>query len=318
MGFLLKGDRTGNFRVNAQDEGKRLDVYMAEQLGISRNRAQILIREGHIKVNGDECKKHHLISHRELVTWEIPLPPSEEIIPEDLPLKIYHDDEDILIVSKPAPMVVYPGPGHPHGTLANALISTHPEITGVGGRGRPGIVHRLDRDTSGLMVIAKNHGSYNTLVRLMKERLVKREYLALVDGVIDEESGTVDAPMGRSLRHRKRMAVLPFGGRRAVTHYRVLERFSDYTLIEVTLETGRTHQIRVHMTYTGHPVAGDNEYGRHRGGIPPGLDRHFLHAYRLSFSHPSSGKTVEFKDPMPDELEMVLKNLRDEKKRESH
>lgn len=303
---------SGSVEVNPGDNGKRLDVFLSSVTGLSRSRVQALIAAGLVSVDGRPARKNHLVTSREEVTWEVPIPASEEIIPQELPLDIVFEDECLVVVDKPPGMVMYPGHGHTENTLVNALLSRFPDIAGVGGKGRPGVFHRLDRDTSGLVAIARTEEAYQRMVEMVGERRVERVYLALVTGDIPASHGTIDAPMGRSGENRKRMAVRQFGGRDAVTRFRVVERFSSgYTLVEASLETGRTHQIRVHFAHIGHPVAGDPEYSRGRGRRELDLARQFLHARRLSFEHPVGGEKLAFESDLPDDLARVLEVLRE-------
>jgi 23S rRNA pseudouridine1911/1915/1917 synthase len=301
----------GSVRIQPADEGQRLDVFLASLTGLSRNRVQGLISDGRVFINGKPARKNHLLGVDEEVSWELPPREPEEVTPEDIDLNVVYEDESIVVLDKPAGMVMYPGPGHSGKTLLNALLSRYPDIAGVGGAGRPGMFHRLDRDTSGLVAVARTEGAYLAMVEKIKNREVEREYLALVTGEITGESGRIDAPMGRSVSNRKRMSVRQYGGRRAVTDFKVTERFSlEYTLVKVSLETGRTHQIRVHFSHIGHPVAGDPEYSRGKGRRELGLSRQFLHACRLRFSHPVTGEPLVFNSELPDDLNQVLYYLR--------
>ena len=293
------------------DEGGRLDLFISTHASVSRSKAQRLISDGLVTVDGIPARKNHCLATGDEISWEIPAPESETIVPEEHALVIAYEDDDIIVVDKPAEMVMYPGPGHSGGTLLNALLSRYPEIEGVGGKGRPGVFHRLDRGTSGLVAIARSERAYEAMVEEMRDRKVERVYLALVVGSVATESGTIDAPMGRSRGNRKRMAVDRSTGRRAVSRFRVLERFShDFTMVEVTLETGRTHQIRVHFAHIGHPVAGDPEYSRGRAGKQLGLERQFLHAGRLTFEHPVTGERISLASKLPEDLQAVLDRLR--------
>jgi len=306
----LTGAR-GSATAGHADEGERLDIFITEHAGISRSRAQKLISDGNVLVGGEPGRKNHALSSGESVSWEVPPPEPEDIVPQEIPILIVYEDEHIIVIDKPADMVMYPGPGHPSGTLLNALLARYPELVGVGGRGRPGVFHRLDRGTSGLVAVARNEQAYSAMVEKMQARQVERVYLALVVGSIPAQTGTIDAPMGRSRGNRKRMAVDQYAGRRAVSTFEVLERFdSDFTLVEVALETGRTHQIRVHFSHIGHPVAGDPEYSRGRSARQLGLYRQFLHARRLSFDHPVTGERMVFDSELPADLEGVLEWLR--------
>ncbi len=289
------------FHVAADDAGRRLDVVLAARADVSRAVAARLIDAGAVTVDGKAARKGHVVRAGETVAYELPSEEASVLAAEDVPLEIVYEDEWLLVVDKPAGVVVHPAPGHEHGTLVHGLVGH-----GIrGGHGlRPGIVHRLDKETSGLLIVARRDDAYRRLVAAMARRSVRRVYLALLDGDLPQEEGTVDAPIGRHLRDRKRMSVHTAHPRPAVTHFRVLARASGYTLAEIRLETGRTHQIRVHMAALGYPVAGDATYGgRPR---PPGLSRHFLHAARLSFPHPEDGRELSFASPLPSELAAFL------------
>ena len=243
---------------------------------------------------------------------EIPPAPAQELLPEPIALAIVHEDEHVLVVDKPAGMVVHPGAGISRGTLAAGVLAHAPEIASVGGQRRPGVVHRLDKGTSGLLVLAKTVLAYHALVAQLAAREVTREYLAIVDGRLARVEGRVDAAIGRDPHHRQRMAIRPTGqGRRAVTRFLVLERFDDFTLVRCRLETGRTHQIRVHLASLGHPVAGDAVYGRGRLHLPVDLEGVALHAARLVFVHPVTRERMEFSTPLPPRLARFLSHLRD-------
>jgi len=294
-------------RPERADLGKRLDRYVADQLpDLSRGTVQTLIATGHVRVDGQQRKPKFRMTPGEVVSVEIPPPEIDEILPDPIPLTIVHEDADVIVIDKPAGMVVHPAPGHPRGTLANALLSHVPGIS-VGGSQRPGIVHRLDKDTSGLIVAAKTDRGRTSLVSQWENRSVEKTYLALVAGSVADEEATIDAPIGRDPKNRQRMAVLR-SGRPAVTRFQVVERFPNATLLELSIETGRTHQIRVHLAFIGHPIIGDQLYGRPRG-MEPELDRQFLHASALAFQLPS-GTRLRLEAPLPDDLEGVLEQLR--------
>lgn len=303
--------RSFRCRVEAGDAGKRLDVFLAERTGITRSRVQELIALGKARVGGEARGKQYRLRPGEEVSLEVPPPEPAEPRPQDLGLRVLYQDEHLAVVSKPAGMVVHPAAGHREGTLVNAALFSLQGLSGIGGMQRPGIIHRLDRDTSGLLVVAKEDRAHLLLQEMVRERALKRFYLALVHGVPASTLGTVEAPVGRDPRDRKKMAVTSRGGKPAVTHFRVLEDFGTASLLEVELVTGRTHQIRVHLSYIGHPVAGDATYGR-RGRLERelGLNRQFLHAHRLRFSHPFTGQPMEFEDPLPEDLAGALKRLR--------
>ncbi len=304
---------TSVLTVDPAGAGTRLDRWLSAQLpALSRVRLRALIDAGHVRVDGKARKAAHRLRGGERLAIEIPPPVPEELVPEPSPLPIVHEDEHVLVLDKPAGLVVHPGAGHARGTLAAALLAHAPGIAGVGGPRRPGIVHRLDKNTSGLLVVAKTKAAYEALVEQLGRRAVTRRYLAIVHGRLRSDAGVVDKPIGRHLHDRVRMAVRPAGqGKRAVTRYRVLERFANFTLLEATLETGRTHQIRVHMASLGHPVAGDDVYGgRRRPPVPVPLDGLALHAAVLAFVHPVSGRRMEFTSPLPRRIEGLLSHLR--------
>jgi 23S rRNA pseudouridine1911/1915/1917 synthase len=298
------------YTVSAEEKGDRLDRFVARSTGMTRTQAQRLVACGAIRVNGEILSKHHRLREGENVEVELPDPEAAEPSPQDIPVEILYQDSELAVISKPAGLVVHPAAGHAEGTLVNALLYAIDDLSGIGGVLRPGIVHRLDRDTSGLMVVAKSDLSHVRLQEMIKQRVLKRFYLALVHGIPATRLGTVDAPVGRDARDRKRMAVTSESGRPAVTHFRVEREFKDCALLEVELGSGRTHQIRVHLSYIGHPVAGDREYGV-RGELERelGLERQFLHAFRLEFPHPVGGEDLAFEDPLPQDLERALRIL---------
>ena len=291
--------------------GTRADRFVADVSGLSRSHVQRLIAAGHLTLEGRPLKANAVLPAGAHLSFEVPEPEEPAITAEPLPLRVVYEDDDLLVVDKPAGLVTHPAPGHAHGTLVNALVAL-PGATygGIAGVARPGIVHRLDRDTSGLLMVAKNDAAQASLSAQLKARRVKKTYLALVAGSVAAGSGRIEAPVGRDPAHRTRMAVVA-SGRAATTGYRVRERFDGWTLLEVDLITGRTHQIRVHLAAIDHPVAGDPVYagGRARRG-PPGLARLFLHAWRLEFTAPGDGHLVRVTADLPDELEAVLADLR--------
>jgi 23S rRNA pseudouridine1911/1915/1917 synthase len=290
-----------------EDLGVRLDRYVADQLpDLSRGTVQGLIESGQVRVDGQQRKPKFRMTPGEVVTVEIPPPRIDEILLDPIPLAIVYEDTDVIVVDKPAGMVVHPAPGHQRGTLANALVAHVPGIA-VGGSQRPGIVHRLDKDTSGLIVAAKTDRGRTALVTQWEDRSVEKTYLALVSGVVEDEEAIIDAPIGRDPKNRQRMAVVR-SGRPAVTRFHVVERFPSTTLLEASIETGRTHQIRVHLAFIGHPVVGDQLYGRARL-TEPRLDRQFLHASRLGFRLPD-GVPLRLEAALPDDLQAVLEELR--------
>jgi 23S rRNA pseudouridine1911/1915/1917 synthase len=299
--------------VSSETAGERLDRWLAAQLpGVSRARLQTLIDAGLVRVDGAQRKAAHHVVAGERVEVEIPPLPPETLEPEPIALTVVHEDEHVLVLDKPAGMVVHPGAGHARGTLAAAVLAHAPGTAGVGGPRRPGVVHRLDKDTSGLLVVAKTTVAYESLTTQLLARTVRRVYHAVVHGRVAGTDGTVDQAIGRHPHDRTRMAVRPAGrGRRAVTRWRVLERFADFTHLEARLETGRTHQIRVHLAYLGHPVAGDTVYGaRRRGPLPVPMEGLALHAVALAFLHPASGQLVELTSALPARIERLLSHLR--------
>ena len=290
--------------VSKEEEGKRLDVFLMEkQPEYTRSRIQNLIKEGRVKVRGKEMKANYRVKDGDEIVMVIPAPKEITVKPENIPLDIMYEDADIVVINKPVGMVVHPAAGHYSGTLVNALLFHCKDLSGIGGKLRPGIVHRLDKDTSGILVAAKNDTAHLSLSEQLKERAVKREYFALVHGIIKEKYGTIDAPVGRHPRERKKMAVTKGRGRKAVTHFEVLERFPKHTFLKLKLETGRTHQIRVHLSYIGHPVLGDNVYGPRKK--KPGISHQVLHAGILGFTHPRKGDYIEFSAPLPESFKEI-------------
>jgi len=297
--------------LQAERGGVRVDKYVAEAVpDLSRAAVQRLIDEGRILVNGAVVKASYRLEPGDAISVEIPPPVDVSIAPEAIPLDVVYEDADILVVNKPAGMVVHPAFGHASGTLVNAVLAHCPDLAGVGGELRPGIVHRLDKDTSGLIVVAKGDAALRDLQAQFKGREVRKAYLALVEGHVSPPTGLIDAPIGRDPRARKKMAVVPRGGREAQTEYRALEFYDAHTLVEAHPLTGRTHQIRIHMAFIGHPIVGDPVYGfrKQRAKAP----RLFLHAARLGFRLPSTGEWREFQAPLPDDLAAVLERLRTE------
>jgi len=298
--------------------GERLDRFLARRLGLSRSRCASLIDEGMVRVGGDPAKKSETLRGGEIVEVVVPPPVALDAQPEDLPLDVLYEDEHLLVLDKAPGMVVHPAPGHLRGTLVNALLYRVKDLSGIGGRLRPGIVHRLDKDTSGLMVVAKGDEAHVALSNAIRRREVRRVYLAVAWGHLTESPLTIDAPIGRDPRDRKRMAVVE-GGRRALTRVRIRERWPAAELLDVALKTGRTHQIRVHLGYVGHPVVGDPVYGARWGRGMGGADRvwakemqdraprQLLHASDLAFSHPVSGKEMRFHAEPPQDMAAVVR-----------
>lgn len=301
--------RTETLTVSSSEAGTRLDKFLAGRLpDLSRSHLQRIIEDGAVLVDSTERRGSYKVREGDQITIAVPPATPVGLIPEKIPLSIIYEDDDVIVLNKPADLVVHPAPGHPAGTLVNAILAHCPDLS-INGSIRPGIVQRLDRDTSGLMVIAKSDRGKISLVEQLTERMVLKEYLALVEGVPDIDEAFIEGPIGRSPTDRKKMAVVP-GGRPARTRYRVIERFRSSALLRVRIYTGRTHQIRVHLAQIGHPVVGDRLYGRPGPSMP--LDRPFLHAARLGFRLPGTGEFVEFSAPLPPELEVVLQRLRGE------
>lgn len=310
--------------VHASEAGQRLDQYLARKVpALSRTRLKNLITDQSVLVNDHPAKPSYRVRSGDIVEIELPPPPLLELIPEPLPLDIVYEDDDLIVINKPAGMVVHPGAGVNRGTVANALAYYFQQLPTVGGMIRPGIVHRLDKETSGLMVIAKSDLAHERLAEQLQQRRVRKLYQALVIGRVGPvgHQGRVDQPIGRHPTHRTVMAVRPRGkGREALTLYRVMELIGEFSLLEIEIKTGRTHQIRVHLAWLGFPVVGDAVYGRDRlSRIKPpelrravdALGRHFLHATRLQFAHPRTGALLEFTSPLPRELDAFLAHLRD-------
>jgi 23S rRNA pseudouridine1911/1915/1917 synthase len=293
------------FVVDEDEDGRRADVVVADRAGVTRTLAQRALRGGDVTVGGEVVRPGRRLAAGELVAGAVPAPTFAPPEPEDIPVVVRYEDDRVLVVSKPAGLVTHPARGHDTGTLVNALLGRGGALAGLGTT-RPGIVHRLDKDTSGLLLVAKDDAAHAHLVAALRARQVERRYLALIRGRPAAPSGTVDAPVGRHPRHRKLMAVVP-EGRPAVTHYRTVAASDEVTLVDVSLETGRTHQIRVHLSHLGHPVVGDRAYGgRGEPATRLGLDRPFLHSWRLAFPHPDGGRRVDVADPLPDELGAAL------------
>ncbi len=275
----------------------RLDSFIAGETELSRTQAQRMIHEGEILLNGKAVKPNAMTQLGDLVDITYPDPVETDVLPENIPLDILYEDKDLLVINKPQGMVVHPSAGHENGTLVNALLYHIHDLSGIGGELRPGIVHRIDKMTSGLLVVAKNDAAHRALSDQFRDHSAHRSYAALVDGNLREDSGTIDAPLARHPVDRKRMAIVA-GGREAVTHWHVAARYGQYTLLQIELETGRTHQIRVHLASIQHPVTGDDVYGREKR--PFGLSGQALHGYRLVLKHPVTGEKMVFYAPLPD------------------
>lgn len=292
-----------------EDAGARLDAFLAGKMEKTRSSVQKLIEEENVRLNGAPAVKNARLREGDRVEATEPPPEVPDVKPQNIPLDIVYEDQDLLVVNKPKGMVVHPAAGNPDGTLVNALLfHCGDSLSGINGVIRPGIVHRIDKDTSGLLIVAKNDRAHQSLAEQIAVHSFTRIYNAVVYGIVKEEEGTVSAPIGRHPTDRKRMAVLSSGGREAVTHYRVLERFPGFTLVECRLETGRTHQIRVHMAHIGHPVAGDPVYGPKK--CITELQGQCLHARVIGFIHPATGEYLEFDSGLPPYFERFLEKLR--------
>ena len=288
--------------------GKRLDAYLADSIDdLTRSAAANLIEAGAVLVSGRAAAKSYKIAGGETVEVTLPEPEPIDAVPQDIPLDVVYEDSDVIVVNKPSGMVVHPAPGHADGTLVNALLYHCGEsLSGIGGALRPGIVHRIDRDTSGLIIAAKNDAAHQSLTSQLSDHTLGRTYECIVTGNLREDAGTVDAPIARHPTDRKKMAVVP-GGRNAVTHWEVIARYPGYTHVRCRLETGRTHQIRVHMAYLGHPILGDTVYGNKKE--VPGLTGQCLHAVGLRFLHPRTGELVQLSCELPEEFTKMLKKI---------
>ena len=286
-------------------DGQRIDSYLAEELDLSRSKIQKLIKEKKVLVNGKDVNSSYSIRLNDEIEVNDNLDYDIKFEPENILLDIVYEDGDLIVLNKESGMVVHPAPGHYTGTLVNALLYHYPNI---GEGNRPGIVHRLDKDTSGLMIVAKNEWSLEKLSSMISTKVVERKYLAIVDGIIKHETGEIDAPIGRDLNNRQKMAVTDINGKEAITHFKVLERFKNNTLVECKLETGRTHQIRVHMAYIGYPVTNDPLYGRGRATEFGQM----LHSYSIRFKHPRTGEELFFTSKPPKKFNEILEMLRSE------
>lgn len=294
------------YTATINQETGRIDKVAANLFAdVSRSQVQTAIKNQQLQVNGQIVKAKYQVQPADEIKLSLPEPEPIDAQPEPMALDIVYEDDQVIVVNKPQGMVVHPAPGHLHGTLVNGLLA-HGQLSSINGKIRPGIVHRIDRDTSGLLMVAKTDVAHQALTAQLKDKTNLREYVALVHGVIAEETGTIDAPLARDPKNRKRQAIVA-GGRHAVTHFKVIERFSDYTLIRCRLETGRTHQIRVHLQYIKHPVAGDPLYGPKK--TLPGHGQ-FLHAEKLGFTHPTTGQWLEFQAPLPEIFTETLAKLR--------
>ncbi|WP_096435482.1 RluA family pseudouridine synthase [Alteribacter populi] len=293
-------------------KGKRIDKVLADLYEqFSRSQIQQMIQDGHIKVNDDTVKSNYKVAEGDNITIEEKDPEVLDVVAEDLNLDIVYEDEDVLVVNKPRGMVVHPAPGHTSGTLVNGLMAHCSDLSGINGVIRPGIVHRIDKDTSGLLMVAKNDRAHESLVEQLKAKTTKRVYHAIVHGVISHDTGTIDAPIGRDTDDRQSMTVTEKNSRDAVTHFQVLSRYKNHTHVACELETGRTHQIRVHMKYIGFPIVADPKYGPRKKSTFP-IEGQALHAALLGFVHPKTGEELTFEAPLPEDMVACLEQLKRE------
>lgn len=295
--------------VEENSQNKRIDSYLVEKkVNLSRTLIQKMLEDEKILVNGKKQKPSYKPEEGDVITIEIPKPEETNLKPQNIPIDIIYEDNDIIVVNKPKGMVVHPANGNPDGTLVNAILAICKDsLSGIGGEIRPGIVHRLDKDTSGLLIVAKNDQAHINMSKQIQDRKVIKKYIALVKGVIAEDSATIDMPIARSTKDRKKMAVDP-KGKEAITHFKVLKRYDKYTLLEIKIDTGRTHQIRVHMAYIGHPVVGDMQYSNGKNEF--GVEGQMLHSKYLEFDHPITGKRLKLEAPLPQYFIEVLEKLR--------
>ena len=302
-------DDIREFLVEEDEDGDRLDVYLADQfVDMSRSYIQKIIKDKKVTVNGKVEKAKYLVKEEDKIVIEIPKPKVLEVVPQDIPIEIVYEDDDIIIVNKPQGMVVHPAPGNYEGTLVNAILyHCKGNLSSINGVIRPGIVHRIDKDTSGILMIAKNNNAHNCLAEQLKDHSITREYEFICHGVFKEDNVTVDRPIGRNPKDRLKMAIVP-NGKRAVTHFEVIERFNGYTHVRARLETGRTHQIRVHAMSINHPLVGDPVYGPKNSKIK--LNGQALHAKKLGFIHPTTKEYVEFNSELPNYFQKLLEKLR--------
>ncbi|SDM91233.1 23S rRNA pseudouridine1911/1915/1917 synthase [Paenibacillus sp. yr247] len=295
--------------VEKQYAKERIDKFITDALeeDVSRTLIQQWVKDGHVKVNGKAIKPNYKLSEHDVIGLQIPEPQGVELAAENIPLNVVYEDADVIVINKQRGLVVHPAPGHYSGTLVNALMYHCKDLSGINGELRPGIVHRIDKDTSGLIMSAKNDKAHASLAEQLKAHTVNRKYVALVHGNLQHDQGTIDAPIGRDSHDRKMYTVTEKNSKQAVTHFVVIERFGDFTLVELKLETGRTHQIRVHMKFIGHPLVGDPMYGKSKGML---MDGQALHAAILGFKHPRTGEWLQFEAPIPADMEYLLQTIR--------
>ncbi|MEI3116623.1 MAG: RluA family pseudouridine synthase [Merdibacter sp.] len=299
-----------NLKFQTEEKGQRIDKYLCEQTQLTRSRIQQLIEQGAVVVNGKATKSNYKINTGDLIEVSYEDLSELDVVAQDIPLDIRYEDSDVIVINKPRGMVVHPANGNQQGTLVNALLYHCKDLSGINGVLRPGIVHRIDKDTTGLIIVAKNDKAHLELSKQLQDKTVNRLYYALVHGTFAHDYGTIDAPIGRDETDRQKMAVTEKNSKEARTHFRVLERFKDYSLVECRLETGRTHQIRVHMRYIDHPIVGDEKYGYRR---TMKIGGQLLHAHQLEFIHPSTGEKMVVEAEIPQDFAEVLQRLRAER-----
>lgn len=309
MEFIEDGIEAGleTITAEAEDAGTRADVFLAAKLGVSRSNMQKLLEDGRVKRGEKIIKANYKVRAGEMFVVDIPEPEPIEAVPENIPLDIIYEDDDVVVLNKARGMVVHPAPGNYTGTLVNALLYHCSNLSGINSAIRPGIVHRLDKDTSGIMIVAKNDAAHISLSQQIQSKTAVRTYLAVVRGNIKTDSGTIETQIARDKTDRKKMAVVKEGGRDAITDYEVLERFGKYTLVRCKLRTGRTHQIRVHMEYLGYPLVGDPKYSPMK--TPFGIKGQALHSHTLEFTHPRTGERMKFEAPLPEDMHKIITRL---------
>lgn len=309
MEFTEDGIEAGleTVTAEAEDAGTRADVFLAAKLGVSRSNMQKLLEDGRVKRGEKIIKANYKVRAGEMFVVDIPEPEPIEAVPENIPLDIIYEDDDVVVLNKARGMVVHPAPGNYTGTLVNALLYHCSNLSGINSAIRPGIVHRLDKDTSGIMIVAKNDAAHISLSQQIQSKTAVRTYLAVVRGNIKTDSGTIETQIARDKTNRKKMAVVKEGGRDAITDYEVLERFGKYTLVRCKLRTGRTHQIRVHMEYMGYPLVGDPKYSPMK--TPFGIKGQALHSHTLEFTHPRTGERMKFEAPLPEDMHKIITRL---------
>ena len=309
MDFTEDGIEAGleTVTAEAEDAGTRADVFLAAKLGVSRSNMQKLLEDGRVKRGEKIIKANYKVRAGEMFVVDIPEPEPIEAVPENIPLDIIYEDDDVVVLNKARGMVVHPAPGNYTGTLVNALLYHCSNLSGINSAIRPGIVHRLDKDTSGIMIVAKNDAAHISLSQQIQSKTAVRTYLAVVRGNIKTDSGTIETQIARDKNDRKKMAVVKEGGRDAITDYEVLERFGKYTLVRCKLRTGRTHQIRVHMEYLGYPLVGDPKYSPMK--TPFGIKGQALHSHTLEFTHPRTGERMKFEAPLPEDMHKIITRL---------